>query len=64
MDFFTVSLVVFAASILGIMGMKSRRSGEVESQFVVTGTILLIFYLVCLCSGVCTILNFLFRWVF
>lgn len=64
MDLFTISLVAFAASVLGILAMKSRRRGEVESQFIVTGTLLLIFYIVCLCSGACTILNFLFRWVF
>lgn len=64
MDLLAVSLVAFAASVAGILALKYRGRGEVESQFIVTGTVLLIFYIVCLCSGACTILNFLFRWVF
>jgi len=58
-------LALFVASLLGALALKARerKSDEVEAQFVITGTLLLIFYIVCFCSGVCTVLNFLFRWV-
>ena len=65
MDTIWIFLAVFLASLVGAMVIrKSRKEGEVGAQFVVTGTLLLVFYAVCFCSGVCTILNFLFRWVF
>jgi hypothetical protein len=65
MDLALVSLAVFVLSALGVLAMKaSVRGDEVQSQFVVTGTILLVFYVVCFFSGICTILNFLFRWIF
>jgi hypothetical protein len=65
MDLALVSLAVFVLSALGVLAMKAGvRGDEVQSQFVVTGTILLVFYVVCFFSGICTILNFLFRWIF
>jgi hypothetical protein len=65
MDFIWVYLSVFLASLLGVAALRRRRKkNEVEAQFVITGTLLLIFYIVCFCSGICTILNFLFRWIF
>lgn len=66
MDLTLISLVVFAISMLGVIAMKKRShdEGDVKAQFVITGTLLLIFYIVCFFSGVCTILNFLFRWIF
>lgn len=61
---FWVLLAVFLASLIGVLVLRSSKAkSDVEAQFVVTGTLLLIFYAVCFCSGVCTILNFLFRWV-
>lgn len=63
MDAIWVMLAVFLASLAGALLLRRSR-GEVGAQFVVTGTLLLIFYMVCFCSGVCTILNFLFRWIF
>lgn len=64
MESIWIYLSVFVASILGILAVrKARKKEEVRAQFVVTGTLLLIFYMVCFCSGVCTILNFLFRWI-
>lgn len=66
MDMTWVLLGVFAASLLGALALRRSRRGkeEVGAQFVITGTLLLVFYIVCFCSGVCTILNFLFRWIF
>lgn len=64
MDFFWLFLAIFVASLCGIAWERNKRRGEVEAQFVVTGCLLVIFYAVCFCSGVCTILNFLWRWIF
>lgn len=65
MDVLAVSLVVFVVSGLVALALRRRRDeGEVGAQFVITGTILLVFYAICFCSGVCTILNFLFKWGF
>lgn len=66
MDLTLVSLAVFALSTIGALAIRPRKAkdGEVKAQFVVTGTLLVVFYIVCFFSGVCTILNFLFRWIF
>lgn len=65
MDLLLVSLAVFVASVIGVAILRRRKNeGEVGAQFVVTGTLLLVFYIICFCSGICTILNFLFRWIF
>jgi hypothetical protein len=65
MDLALVFLAVFVLSALGVLAMKAgARRDEVQSQFVVTGTILLVFYVVCFFSGICTILNFFFKWIF
>lgn len=64
MDFFWISLAVFLASSALLIWERTRRKNEVQAQFVVaTGCLLVIFYAVCFCSGVCTILNFLWKWV-
>ena len=54
--FLACAAVAFFARLFG-------GRGEVESQFVVTGTLLLVFYIIGIVSGICTIFNFLFRWV-
>jgi hypothetical protein len=66
MDLTLVSLAVFALSAIGALAIRPRKAkdGEVKAQFVVTGTLLVVFYIVCFFSGVCTILNFLLRWIF
>lgn len=66
MDLTLVSLSIFALSSLFLLFLKfkKRKENEVEAQFLITGTLLLVFYIVCFLSGVCTILNFLFRWIF
>lgn len=65
MDFLLVSLSVFLASAAGLWCLKARdNENQVGAQFVVTTTLLIVFYAVCFFSGVCSILNFLFRWVF
>lgn len=61
MDFGLFALAVFVACIVGAIYL--RRRGEIQSQFLVTGTLLLVFYIVGIISGLCTIINFLFRWV-
>lgn len=63
MDFFWISLAVFLVSSAFLLWDRRRRRNEVSAQFVVTGCLLVIFYCVCFTSGVCTILNFLWRWV-
>ena len=66
MDFGIFAALVFVLSLAGIAALRwSRRRGEVESQFVVTGALLLlVFYVVGILSGLCTIVNFLFKWAF
>lgn len=66
MDAIWIYLAVFLASLVGVLAIQKSRpkKDEVGAQFLITGTLLVIFYMVCFCSGVCTILNFLFRWIF
>ena len=63
MDLTLVFLFIFLASLGFIVYEKTRRRGEVEAKFVVTGCLVAVFYVVCFLSGVCTILNFLWKWV-
>lgn len=56
--------ILFLVSLGYILDQKRKESKEIKTQFIVTGTLLLIFYIVCFISGICTILNFLFNWVF
>jgi hypothetical protein len=63
MDLLWISLAVFLASVAAILWHKRRAKDEVKAQFVVTGVLLLVFYAICFLSGICSILNFLFRWV-
>jgi hypothetical protein len=65
MDFGILFAFVFLACAAAVIFSRIQKgSGEVHSQFVVTGTLLLVFYIVGIVSGICTIINFLFRWVF
>lgn len=64
MDLTLVFLFIFLASLGFIVYEKTRNRGKVEAQFVVTGCLVAVFYLVCFLSGICTILNFLWKWVF
>jgi len=60
-----IFLFIFILSLLGVyFSKKQYNKNEVQSQFVITGITLIIFYIVCFISGICTILNFLFRWIF
>lgn len=59
-----IYLIIFLLSGSFIAYNKIKERNSIKPQFVITGTILLIFYIVCFLSGICTILNFLFRWVF
>lgn len=64
MDLFYISLAIFLVSSTFLLWENRRRRNEVSAQFVVTGCLLVVFYAVCFLSGACTILNFLWRWVF
>lgn len=59
-----IFLIIFVVSLVAIIHERSRREGEVKAQFVVSGCLMVIFYAVCFLSGICTILNFLWRWFF
>lgn len=63
MDFFWISLAVFLISSGLLIWGRARRKDEVKAQFVVTGCVVVVFYTVCFISGVCTILNFLWKWI-
>jgi hypothetical protein len=59
-----ISSVLFTTSLAYILYAKNKaKKEEIKAQFVVTGCLLVAFYCVCFLSGVCTILNFLWRWV-
>jgi hypothetical protein len=64
MDFFWVFLAVFLVSLLLVLRERLVRKDRVEAQFVGIGLLALLFYAVCFLSGICTILNFLWKWVF
>jgi len=54
--------ITFIFSLFYIL-YKRKKSQEIKAQFVLTGIFLIIFYIVTFISGICTILNFLFRWI-
>jgi len=65
MDFGILFAFVFFVCLAAVLLSRfCGKSDGVSSQFVVTGTLLLVFYIVGIVSGICTIINFLFRWVF
>lgn len=58
---FWVIVAIFLVSLGAIVYQKRKK---VEAQFVVTtGIIMMVFYTICFLSGICTILNFLWRWI-
>ena len=62
--FWWILFVLFLASGAYILKARAAAKNEVKAQFVVMGCVLVVFYCVCFLSGICTILNFLWRWVF
>ena len=58
-----IYLAIFLLSGIFIIIYKIRERNTIKSQFVLSGCLLMIFYAICFLSGICTILNFLFRWV-
>jgi lipopolysaccharide export LptBFGC system permease protein LptF len=61
---FWIILVIFLASLAFIVYQRNNKKKEVEAQFVVaTGCLLVVFYVICFLSGICTILNFLWNWI-
>jgi len=63
-DFWWVWLAVFVLSGAYILHARKKAAEGVQAQFVVTGCLLFVFYSVCFLSGICTILNFIWRWFF
>ena len=61
---FWLWLAVFIVSGGYILYLKKKERENVHAQFVITGTLLIVFYAVCFCSGICTILNFIRNWFF
>ena len=56
--------VIFILSLLLIIYTKRMSQKRVSAQCVITlSVIMIIFYCVCFLSGICTILNFIFRWL-
>jgi len=67
MDIFTniwLWAIVFVLSGGYILYMRKKSQETVQAQFLVTGLLLIIFYVVCFFSGVCTILSFIKNWFF
>jgi preprotein translocase subunit SecE len=63
--YLSISISLFLVSLAYILWAKRKDNDkEFKAQFAVTGCLLVIFYGVCFFSGICSILNFLFRWVF
>ncbi len=57
-------LIIFLISGFFIYNLK-RKKNEIQAQFVITtGILIIIFYIVCFLSGVCTILNFIWNWFY
>lgn len=57
------TLFIFLVSLAFIVYERKKKE-ELEAQFVVTtGCLLIVFYVICALSGICTILNFLWNWV-
>lgn len=62
---YLIWLSLFLISLLGIFYFKKREKETVKAQFVVTtGCLLVLFYVVCFLSGVCTIINFIVKYFF
>ena len=55
---------IFLFSLALIIALRYRSRNKVQSQCVVAlSVIMIIFYCVCFLSGICTILNFIFKWL-
>lgn len=67
MEIFTnpwIYLSIFLLSLGFIFYYKKQKQNKIEAQFIVTtGCLMIIFYSVCFLSGICTILNFLWKWI-
>ena len=56
-------LAIFLSTGSYILYTEYLRRQQIQAQFVITGCLLIVFYAVCFLSGVCTILNFIWRWI-
>jgi len=64
MDLYTIILAVtFFSTLSFILYEKYKASRGVEAQFLVVGSLAIVFYIVCFLSGICTILNFIWKWL-
>lgn len=65
MDFGLIAAIIFVVCLATVVSARIwQKKHDIEAQFVVTGTLIMIFYIVGIVSGICTIFNFLFNWVF
>lgn len=61
---FWIWLLAFLTSLGYIVYSRKKAKENVQAQFVITtGCLMIVFYTICIISGICTILNFLWRWV-
>jgi hypothetical protein len=56
-------LAIFLSTGSYILYTEYQKRQQIQAQFVVTGCLLVVFYAVCFLSGICTILNFIWRWI-
>lgn len=56
-------LLTFLVSGGCILYAKKQAKQKVQAQFVVSGCVLVVFYIVCFLSALCTILNFIWNWI-
>jgi hypothetical protein len=56
-------LTIFLASGSYVAYAEYQKRKYIQAQFVVTGCLLAAFYIVCFLSGICTIINFVWRWI-
>jgi lipopolysaccharide export LptBFGC system permease protein LptF len=63
MDLSWFFLAIFLASLVAIITYRIINKDKVKAQFLGIGILAILFYTVCFLSGICTILNFLWKWI-
>jgi hypothetical protein len=56
-----LGIFLLSGSYLGYVEYQKRT--QIQAQFVITGCFLTIVTIVCFLSAICTILNFIWRWI-
>jgi heme/copper-type cytochrome/quinol oxidase subunit 4 len=60
-----IFFIIFLISTLYLMYMKKKDQGKIKAQFFIeTALIMLIFYIVSIISGICTIISFIWEYFF